>query len=334
MAIFKPMCHYILHLRLIFVKMKYLRTYPWGLQLLLFLLMCFTFLSLGSVSMFLMPGITGVPLEQLKHITASSPVATVKAFLLMQGMSNFFVFAMSAFIFAYLAHPKPTKFLGLRAPGKPIQWLLAVIVMLSAMPLVMGLQQLVSMIDFGPDIKAAQKANDDTMEALLVMPDLKSFIAVFTAMAIVPALGEELFFRGVLMRFAKKKSTSMVMPTLFTAAVFAYTHTNIYGLASIFLAGVLLAVIYYLTGSLWCSILAHMCFNGSQVVLCYLGNGNAAIKTFNSSGSLPLGAIVAGAVVFSVSFYLLLKNKTPLPPNWSDDFTREELAEVIIDKYN
>jgi membrane protease YdiL (CAAX protease family) len=283
--------------------------------------------------MFLLPGITGIPVEQIKGITVSSPVAVVKAFLLMQGMTNFFVFALSAFIFAYLSHPEPAKYLGLRAPGKPIQWVLTVIVILGAMPLVMGLQQLISLIDFRPDIKAAQKLNDDTMEAVLNMPDFKSFLAVFTAVAIIPALGEELFFRGVLMRFAKKKSTSMVMPVIFTAAVFAYTHTNIYGLASIFLAGVLLAAIYYLTGSLWCSILAHMCFNGLQIVLCYLGNGNSTIKAFASSGSVPVSFIIAGAVVFSASFYLLLKNKTPLPPNWSDDFTREELAEVIIDKY-
>ena len=118
----------------------------------------------------------------------------------------------------------------------------------------------------------------------------------------------------------------MVFPILFTAAVFSYTHSNIYGYLSIFIAGVLLAVIYNLTGSLWCSIVGHLFFNGTQVTLSYLGTRNGAIKTIMTSNTMPVYLVIAGATVFCISFYLLLKNKTPLPPNWSDNFTRDELS--------
>ena len=125
------------------------------------------------------------------------------------------------------------------------------------------------------------------------------------------------------MRFVKKRTRTMVIPVLFTAAVFSYAHTNIYGFLSIFIAGIMLAVIYYLTHSLWCGILGHFFFNGSQVILSYLGKSNATIKAFAESSTVPVYFVLAGAVVFGISFYLLWKNKTPLADNWTDDFPPE-----------
>ena len=117
----------------------------------------------------------------------------------------------------------------------------------------------------------------------------------------------------------------MVFPVLLTAGVFALAHSQVYGLISIFLAGVLLAVIYNLTGSLWCSILAHLFFNGTQIILSYAGNNNAAIKQYMNNTEIPYYLVIGGAAVFCISFYLLIKNKTPLPPNWTNDYTIAEL---------
>jgi membrane protease YdiL (CAAX protease family) len=199
--------------------------------------------------------------------------------------------------------------------------------MLGAMPVLEMLSDLISHINFGAAVKASQQENEDIMNAFLVMPSAASLIKVFLVLAIVPAMGEEMFFRGVLMRFAKKRSNSMVLPIVFTAFVFAFAHASVYGFLSIFIAGILLAFIYNLTGSLWCSILAHLFFNGSQIVLSYLSNGNAAAKQATDNAGIPYYLVAAGAVVFGISFYLLLKNKTPLPPNWTDDFTPAELQQ-------
>jgi membrane protease YdiL (CAAX protease family) len=163
-------------------------------------------------------------------------------------------------------------------------------------------------------------------------------------MAIVPAIGEEMFFRGILLRFVRKgvvnrairradrtgnpveTGRTMFIPIIFTAAFFAMSHSNPYGYPSIFLAGVLLAVIYNLTGSLWCNIIGHLFFNGTQVILAYVGGTNDAVKKFMDGSSVPAYMIVSGAIVFGISFYLLWKNRTPLQANWSDDFTPMELA--------
>jgi membrane protease YdiL (CAAX protease family) len=163
------------------------------------------------------------------------------------------------------------------------------------------------------------------MNAFLNIPDFYSFMRGLLIMAIIPALGEEMFFRGVLMRFVKKRSRTMLAPILTSAALFALAHSNVYGLPSIFSAGILLAVIYYLTGSLWCSIFAHLLFNGLQVILSYAGSNNAAIKAFMSTNTVSYPLVIGSILVFCVSFYLLWKNRTPLAPNWTDDFAPGEL---------
>lgn len=301
--------------------MKYFRVYPWWLQLFLFSMMVLTMGSFGFfiVNVFLAK-FSPYTFAQMVDITERSPALLINTSLIVQGVFNASLFLVPAFTFAYLTHPSPKEYLGLRPPGKKIQWLLALLVIFGAMPVLQYIQVLISHIDFGAKVKAEQAINDNMMNAYMNMPSLGAFIRAFIVMAIIPAFGEEFFFRGIFMRFAKKRSRNMIWPVIITAAVFSYSHTNIYGYASIFLAGILLAVIYNLTGSLWCSIIAHMFFNGFQVILSYLGNNNPAVRSFITNDNVPAYWAITGAVIFGISFYLLLKNKTPLPPNWADDF--------------
>jgi membrane protease YdiL (CAAX protease family) len=305
--------------------MKYFRTYPWGVQLLLFLLLVLTMTGFVTfMTGMLLPKFTPYSLLQMQGINEHSPRSLIDTFVVVQGLFNLFLFLIPAGLFAYLSTPRPAEYLGLRAPGQNMQYLLVILVMLGAMPVLQLIQNMIGHIDFGAKVKADQAANDAMMSAFLNMPDLASFVRAFICLAVIPAIGEEMFFRGVLMRFAKKRTRTMAIPIIFTAIVFAYSHSNIYGYLSIFLAGVLLAVIYNLTGSLWCSILGHFVFNGLQVIIVYLGSSNTAARSFAANDTLPYYYVVAGALVFCIAFYLLLKTRTPLPYNWANDFTREE----------
>ena len=313
--------------------MRYFRTYPWGMQLALFLLMSFTFMSsIGAITMSLFPKLTGFQVAQLNAVTPASPRALVNALVNVQGIQNLFVFLLPAVTFAYLAHPRPTAYLGLRKPGKTIHILLSLLLMAGAMPLLLVIQGLMQSIDFGTAVKKSHEAQQQMSQAIMNMPTITDFLRTFVVMAIVPAFGEELFFRGVLMRFVKKRTMNMVTPILFTAAVFSFSHANVYGYISIFFAGVLLAVIYYLTNSIWCGIAGHLFFNGFQIVLSYMGHNNATIRAFVESDTVPFVYAGIGAVVFALALYLLLKNRTPLAPDWAEDYTPAERSAMQHEK--
>jgi uncharacterized protein len=308
--------------------MKYLRYYPWGLQILLFLLMIITMMGFASTMLFvLLPKFTGFNPAQLEGVTEQSSPVLINASLMAQGILNAAIFLLPAVLFAYLSTPRPAAYLGLRAPGKTTQMVLVVLIMIGALPMLNLLESLVGLINFGPKIKAEQAANDAMMGAFMNMSGTAAFLRAFIVLAVIPAVGEELFFRGVLMRFARKYSRSMVFPVIFSAVVFSYSHTNIYGYLSIFLAGVLLAVIYNITGSIWCSIVAHLVFNGTTLLVASLSGTNVALKTFLESKGGITSMVIGGTIIFCVAFYLLLRNKTPLPNNWTDDFTPAELSQ-------
>jgi len=310
-----------------FFRVEHFRAYPWAMQLLLFLLTIITMIGVGRyATLYYVAKFTNYTLEQLVSFNSSSPLDLIHTSLVTNGiLTSIFIFLLPAVLFAYFASPRPAEYLGLRAPGKWIQLLLVLMVMLGAMPVLQMIETLMGLINFSPAIKADQAASEKTMYAYLSMHTFGDFVRCFLFIAILPACGEELFFRGVLLRFARKRSRNMVLPVLFTAAVFAYAHANIYGLPSIFLAGILLAVIYNLTGSLWCSIAAHMFFNGFQIFTTYFGNSTVAASPATQSMSASVLFVIGGAILFAVSFYLLLKNKTPLPDNWAEDFTAAEL---------
>ncbi len=82
-------------------------------------------------------------------------------------------------------------------------------------------------------------------------------------------LVEEVVFRGFL--FAGLLNVvSPVAAVLGSAALFGALHLQPFAFPVLFLLGVLLATLYYRTGSLWPSILFHFFINASAIILQFL----------------------------------------------------------------
>jgi membrane protease YdiL (CAAX protease family) len=103
------------------------------------------------------------------------------------------------------------------------------------------------------------------MARLLYADDAASWVRVVLAVAVVIPVGEELFFRGLLLRgFLLRYGPGPAL--VLTAALFALVHLNPWGLVSIFLVGILLGWLVLRTGSLWPACLAHGLYNFAAVV--------------------------------------------------------------------
>lgn len=304
---------------------RYWREFPWWLQLLQFVLMTGIFFGFATIIAYLLvPGLTGVPLTEVPKVNEHSSRIHIDALLLFQFITSLLAFAIPPFLFAYVSHPKPSAYLGLRRPGKTLHWLLSALLILSALPVMLALTAWLQEFDFGASVKKAQEQNDTMMKGLLQMGTAADFLKTFLVLAILPAVGEELFFRGIVMRMGAKIIKSPFIYIGVSAILFAWMHSNIYGLPAIFMAGAVLGTIYYLTGSIWCSILAHLINNGLQIILSYMANTNNTLKAIVNSNEVPWYLPVTGLVVFSLSFIALRKTRTPLPANWADDFTDEK----------
>lgn len=306
---------------------RYWREYPGWMQLLQFIILLmisvYFFAVLASKAVVLL---TGVSQEAITNVNTGSPANVINAVLFIQFISAVGIFLFPALVFAYFTHPRPAKYLGIVKPRKPFHIVLAACIMLGALPMLSTIAGWIGQLDLGETVKAAQSQNDRIMNALLTISSPVQLVLTFIVLAILPGLSEELFFRGIIMRSAARKSPFVFYPIILSAFVFALMHGNVNGLMSIFFGGLLLGSIYYLTGSLWCSIFAHMVYNGVQVYFSYLATTNTAMKAFAENNSVPLEYNIAGTIVFAVSLYLLWKTRTPLAPNWADDFDEGEVV--------
>lgn len=99
----------------------------------------------------------------------------------------------------------------------------------------------------------------------------------FALMAVIACIGaplsEEIIFRGYLYP-AMKRFSNIPVAIVFTGLLFGAVHMNLLGLIPLAIFGMLLAVLYEITGSLWAPIAAHMLFNSATVFVQLLGRLN------------------------------------------------------------
>src|SRR5215216_4323934 len=120
---------------------RYWRSYPWWMQLiqLIILIGVLFFFFVSGIGYVLITQVVGLSLSGIAEINSSSPTNVLQAAFVLQVLFQLGVFLVPPLLFAYFTHPRPKQYLGLRAPGKPIHWLLVIALMLGAMPLFLQL---------------------------------------------------------------------------------------------------------------------------------------------------------------------------------------------------
>ena len=87
-------------------------------------------------------------------------------------------------------------------------------------------------------------------------------------MAVLPAIVEEFLFRGVL--FQGFRSCGLFKTAMITSLMFALAHGNLNQFLYAFTIGLFMAYLVEASGSVYASMLTHMCLNTVTVVMVYL----------------------------------------------------------------
>lgn len=90
----------------------------------------------------------------------------------------------------------------------------------------------------------------------------------FSAVVVAP-IAEEVIFRGFLYPVTKRYSERW-FAAIFTGCLFGVIHFNLMSFPLLALMGIVLVVLYEITGSLWVPIACHAAFNGLQIGLMML----------------------------------------------------------------
>lgn len=96
------------------------------------------------------------------------------------------------------------------------------------------------------------------------------FIIVFIIVAVIPGIGEELIFRGILQNKFHLFFKNIHVAIIVTAILFSGFHMQFFGFLPRLFLGILFGYIYYWSGNIWYPILGHFINNGFTLILIYL----------------------------------------------------------------
>ncbi len=177
---------------------------------------------------------------------------------------------------------------------------LGMLIMISALPLVGALAQMNASFDLADWQVELEQGVAQTLTSIITTEGASGFIVAFLLIAVLPALGEELVFRGLLQPAIIRALGSAQVGVWLTAFVFGLVHFQFAGILPRIFLGAVLGFLAFYSGRLWVPIVAHMLFNGSQVValrLGYLDSANPVASDVSAPSTLALLAalLVAGA---------------------------------------
>ena len=92
------------------------------------------------------------------------------------------------------------------------------------------------------------------------------FLFNIILLAVVPAIGEELFFRGILQDICIGLFKNNNVGIIITSLIFGILHFQIDNLLSIIFASLLLGYIYYYSNNIFLTILLHFGFNSFSLI--------------------------------------------------------------------
>ena len=127
--------------------------------------------------------------------------------------------------------------------------------------------------------------------------------------AVVPAIGEELLFRGYLQQKLVNWLSNSHTAILITAFLFSAIHFHLQGIIPRFVLGVLLGYLFYWSNSLWLPILAHFVNNAQAVIFSYplFKVDNGAYSILSETKVDPMVALFSLASVMLL-LYILYQN--------------------------
>lgn len=198
-----------------------------------------------------------------------------------------------------------------------IKWFLfSIFFVMVCMPLMGFMLNLNDLIDFSRwhDLYAwlqqKEVESNQIYESLIGNRSTNSFAVCLLFMAFLPALAEEVFFRGFLMNIFNGIFNNMHVSILTTAFIFSAMHLQFMKFIPMFFLAAVFGYAAYWTGSILTSIIAHFINNSLAVIqLFYFSDGDYS-RSLEQSQSLSLPVNLAFIVVALALFIYIERNSS------------------------
>ena len=216
----------------------------------------------------------------------------------------------------------PSNYLSLNWPKNRVWFFLSIVFVILCVPLLGVMLDINKLIEFSQWPKfhdwllAQESTNNGLYEAMIGKKNAVSFITSILFMALMPAIAEEIFFRGFLMNAFNGLFKNMHVAIIVTAVIFSVIHLQFTKFIPMFFLAVVFGYAAYWSGSIWTSIIAHFLNNSLAVAQLYFITDGDYTKAIEEGANVPI--VVSGILIVLATalFVYIQKNSTTKTENF------------------
>ncbi|HSM46850.1 MAG TPA: CPBP family intramembrane glutamic endopeptidase [Draconibacterium sp.] len=256
----------------------------------------------------------------LDELDSPESIRVLKYFQVVQSIG---IFVVPPFILAWLYHGKIAEYLNLDKRVNFESVFLVLVLSFAASPFVNfigGLNENMQFPEWLSGVEnwmrnAEDKAAEIT-EAFLKVETVGGLAFNIFMIAFLPAIGEELLFRGVIQRIFTNWSRNYHWGIWISALLFSALHMQFYGFVPRVFLGVLFGYLLVWSGSMWLPIIAHFINNGVAIVAIYLIDKellNPEIEEIGSTSDSFYMAVISLALIIIILMMIKRQNSKGYP---------------------
>lgn len=195
----------------------------------------------------------------------------------LQIIQSTFLFIIPPIVFTFFVSEKPQDWLHIKKTFSSQTLILIILLMLAMFPVtnfLAEINRLIQFPDFLKDVYNWMVSKEDEMntitEQFLRVDSVGEFLLNFLMIAIIPAVGEELLFRGTIQKIFSGWTKNQHWGVVIAAFLFSAVHIQFMTFMPRFFLGIIFGYLLVWSQSIWVPILAHFLNNGMAVVMSYL----------------------------------------------------------------
>lgn len=255
--------------------------------------------------------------EILSSLSDYENPTSLKLLQYFQVIQSFGLFIIPPMLAGYFFERSSTGYLRINNPSRWPLYLFTLLLMFCSLPFInwmVSVNDLMKLPEFLHGLEEWMKSTEEEAskltEAFMWMPTLGGFLFNMMMIAVLPAIGEEFMFRGLLQRLLKDWLGNIHLAIFVSALLFSAMHMQFYGFFPRMVLGIMFGYMFYWTGSLWIPIFAHFIQNGLVVTVTYMGQKGMVGGDYENFGTSDhFYVILLSGISVAALLYLIYRWK-------------------------
>jgi len=274
----------------------------------------FLFISLAlAVPVFGLDAVINMP--SINDLNNPESLRILKYFQVVQSVG---LFIIPPFILGWLFHGNTSEYLGLDNRITLASVVMVTVLIIASQPFINFVGEWNMQMHF-PErfsgvenwMKNAEENAALLTEAFLNVETTGGLLFNLFMIALLPAVGEELLFRGVIQKILTNWIKNHHWGIWIAAILFSALHIQFYGFVPRMLLGVIFGYLLVWSGSIWLPVVAHFINNASAVTAMYFIEKDMLNPSLENIGSTSESYYIAGIslVVMLSTMWIIKRDK-------------------------